>query len=103
MTRIVYIQHDGREDVVEVPVGYTVMQGAVRNDVPGIVAECGGSAACGTCRVQLAPEWVARVPAGEEIEISILDDADASWRLSCQIKVTAEMDGMVVHLPESQT
>jgi 2Fe-2S ferredoxin len=102
MTRIVYIQHNGREDSVDVPVGYTVMQGAVRNDVPGIVAECGGAAACGTCRVQLAPDWVARVPAAEEIEVSILDDVDASWRLSCQIKVTGEMDGMVVYLSESQ-
>ncbi|GLR68419.1 2Fe-2S ferredoxin [Acidocella aquatica] len=103
MTRIIYIQHDGREDPVDLPVGYTLMQGAVLNDIPGIAAECGGAAACGTCRVQLAPDWVTHVPAAEEIELSILDDADTSWRLSCQITVMAEMDGMVVHLPENQT
>lgn len=105
MARITYVEASGEEHTVEVPVGLSVMQGAVRNGVSGIVAECGGNCACGTCRVYVDAAWRARTGGASAIEdatMEIRDDTRDGKRLSCQIKVAEELDGLVVHMPESQ-
>lgn len=105
MPRITYIEADGTEHVVEVPVGRTVMQGAVENAVPGILAECGGSCACGTCRVYVDEAWVSLCGEASDLEeatMEIRDDATPGKRLSCQMLVTEAEDGLVVRLPASQ-
>ena len=104
MTRIVYREANGTEHVRDVMDGLSVMRAAVETDVPGIIAECGGSAACATCQVRVTDEWAGRLPERQTLESSMLDDEDiaANLRLSCQIFVTPELDGLVVDLPESQ-
>ena len=105
MAKITFIQHDGSSQTVEAENGMTVMEAAVKNDVAGIAAECGGACACATCHVYVAEDW--RAPAGErgEMEEDMLDFAfevrDES-RLSCQIKVTDALDGLTVTVPEKQ-
>ena len=106
MVKITYVEHNGTEHTVDVPVGYTVMEGAVNNDIPGIDADCGGACACSTCHVYVRPEWVDKLPPPEDMELDMLDfawnpDPERS-RLSCQIRVTEELDGLVVDLPERQ-
>jgi 2Fe-2S ferredoxin len=104
--RITYIEANGDEHVIDVPVGFSVMQGAVRNGVTGIVAECGGNCACGTCRVYIDDEaWRQKTGAASDLEeatMEIREDPAPGKRLSCQIKVTEDLDGLVVRLPESQ-
>jgi len=105
MPKIKYIDHSGAEREVEVPAGWSVMEGAVKNSVPGIVAECGGACACATCHVYVRPEWEAKIPPKSDMEEAMLEFAQErkpNSRLSCQIKVTAEIDGLVVETPESQ-
>jgi 2Fe-2S ferredoxin len=105
MPKITYIEHDGKEHTIDVPVGWTVMEGAVKNRVPGIDADCGGACACATCHVYVDPAWKEKIPAREEMEESMLDfalDAQAGSRLSCQIKVNDDLDGLVVRMPRSQ-
>ncbi len=105
MPRITYIEHNGTEHTVEVAVGLTVMEGAVNNNVPGIDADCGGACACSTCHAYVNPDWVDKLPAREDMEEDMLDFAyepNARSRLTCQIQVTAEMDGLVLNLPEKQ-
>lgn len=105
VARITYIEDSGEERTVEVPLGYSVMQGAVRNGIPGIVAECGGNCACGTCRVYVDEAWRERTgqpSAIEEATMEIRDDPRDGKRLSCQIKVTQDLDGLVVRMPQSQ-
>jgi len=105
MPRITYIESGGAVHVVDVPSGLSVMEGAVENLVPGIVADCGGACACATCHVYVDPEWSARLPAVQELEADMLDFAwepNDSSRLSCQLKVTPEMDGLVVRIPAEQ-
>lgn len=101
MTKITFREPSGTEHVREVEDGLSVMRAAVETDVPGIKAECGGAAACATCQVRITPEWLDRVPAAEDLELSMLDDEDveAHIRLSCQIQVTPALDGLVVDLP----
>ncbi len=106
MAKITYIEHNGTEHVVDVANGLTVMEGARDNGVPGIEADCGGACACSTCHVYIADEWVEKIPAKEAMETDMLDfawepDAKRS-RLTCQIKVTDALDGLVVRLPEKQ-
>jgi 2Fe-2S ferredoxin len=101
MARITYVQPDGAAESYEVASGLSVMQGAVEHNVAGIPAECGGAAACATCRVYVAPEWAGLVGARKLLEESMLDDEDpryAQLRLSCQISVTPELDGLVVEV-----
>jgi 2Fe-2S ferredoxin len=105
MPRISYIENDGRAHEVEVPVGRSVMEGGRDAGVAGILAECGGACSCSTCHVYVHPEWVSRLPAKEPIEVDMLDFALAPLdavrsRLSCQIRVTPDLDGLVVHVPE---
>ena len=105
MPSITYIEHDGTEHVVDAEVGSTVMLAAVNNNIPGIDADCGGQCACATCHVFVAPEWLERTGAHSDMETSMLDFAAEvrdNSRLACQIDVVAELDGLVVHMPESQ-
>ena len=104
MTRIIYRADDGTSFERDVEDGMSVMRAALETDVPGIAAECGGSAACATCQVILDADWVAKVPAAEDLESSMLDEEDeaAHIRLSCQIAVAPELDGLIVHIPASQ-
>ncbi|MGB8364453.1 MAG: 2Fe-2S iron-sulfur cluster-binding protein [Rhizomicrobium sp.] len=105
MVKITYIEARGAKHVVEVQPGVSVMQGAVWNGIPGIVAECSGNCACGTCRVYVDEAWRERSgepSAIEEATMEIRDDPQQGKRLSCQIKVTEELDGLVIRMPESQ-
>ncbi len=105
MANITYIDNDGTERVVDVKPGMTVMEGAVKNMIPGIDADCGGACACATCHVYVADDWFAKVGDRSSMEESMLDFADdvrATSRLSCQITVTDALDGLVVTTPESQ-
>jgi len=105
MAKIVYVECGGTEHAVDVPEGWTVMQGAVSNGVPGIDAECGGSCSCGTCHVYVEA-GLAQLPKADDNEEAMLDEVAAevkpTSRLSCQIKVTPELDGMVVRMPATQ-
>ena len=105
MPKITYIEHDGTEHAAEVKNGLSVMEGAIRNRVPGIDADCGGACACATCHVYVDEAWQAKTGEASAMEESMLDFAEnvePNSRLSCQIKVTADLDGLVVRLPESQ-
>ncbi|RPE71037.1 2Fe-2S ferredoxin [Pacificibacter maritimus] len=106
MAKITYVEFGGTEHVVDVPNGRTVMEGARDNGVPGIDADCGGACACSTCHVYVAPEWVEKLAPVDAMEEDMLDFAfqpdPARSRLTCQIKVTDDLDGLVVNLPEKQ-
>jgi 2Fe-2S ferredoxin len=105
MPKITYIEHTGKEHVVEAPVGQTVMEAAVKHAVPGIDADCGGACACATCHVYVDPAWADKTGEASSMEQSMLDfanDVEDTSRLSCQIKITPELDGLVVRLPKSQ-
>ncbi|MCR9266668.1 MAG: 2Fe-2S iron-sulfur cluster-binding protein [Alphaproteobacteria bacterium] len=105
MPKITYIEFNGNEHEIDVPNGLSVMEGAVRNLVPGIDADCGGACACATCHVYVDPAWTDKTGSREAMEDSMLDFAEGveeNSRLSCQIKVTDELDGLVVRMPEHQ-
>lgn len=105
MAKITYIEHNGAEHVVDVKTGLSVMEGAVKNNVPGIDADCGGACACATCHVYVDQDWLAKTGDRSAMEESMLDFAEGvepNSRLSCQIKVTDELDGLRVTMPESQ-
>ena len=105
MAKVTYIEFDGTEHSVEVKVGNSVMEGAIKNNVPGIDADCGGACACATCHVYVDDAWTGKTGERNAMEESMLDFADnveANSRLSCQIKVTDELEGLVVRMPESQ-
>lgn len=105
MTKITFIEHDGTEHTVEAVNGLTVMETAIRNMVPGIDADCGGACACATCHVYVDENWENKTGERSSMEQSMLDfasDVEANSRLSCQIKVTEALDGLVVRLPEQQ-
>jgi 2Fe-2S ferredoxin len=103
---ITYVEHGGSEHVVEVSTGLTVMEGARDNNIPGIDADCGGACACSTCHVYVHPDWVEKLPAREPMEEDMLDFAyepdSVRSRLTCQLKVTDALDGLVVQMPEKQ-
>jgi len=105
MPKITYIEHNGTPHTVDVPVGLTVMEGAVNNNIPGIDADCGGACACSTCHVYVDPDWIGKLPAREDMEVDMLDfafDPNERSRLTCQVKVTPELDGLVVQMPDKQ-
>lgn len=106
MAKITYVEFNGKEHVVEVAAGLTVMEGARDNGIPGIEADCGGACACSTCHVYVAPEWVEKLPEKDPMEEDMLDFAyepdPARSRLTCQIKVSDALDGLKVHMPEKQ-
>lgn len=106
MAKITYIEHNGTEHVVEVDPGLTVMEGARDNDIPGIEADCGGACACSTCHVYVVEEWVEKLPPKDDMESDMLDFAfepnELTSRLTCQVKVTPELDGLIVRMPSKQ-
>ena len=107
MPKITYVEHGGLEHLVEVPHGSSVMRGAVDNGIPGIDADCGGECACATCHVYVDPGWLAvtGAPAAGSQEASMLSFAALARpnsRLSCQIRVSEALDGLIVRLPEGQ-
>lgn len=103
---ITYISDAGVSTPVEVPVGDSVMEGAIKNGVDGIVAECGGACMCATCHVYVDPAWLDRLPPVQEDENAMLDSTasprKANSRLSCQLRVTKELSGLVVTTPPTQ-
>ena len=105
MAKIIYIEHNGKEHVAEVQNGLTVMEGAIQNDIPGIDADCGGGMACATCHVYVNEQWLDKLPAKEDGEEDMLDMAyepNKFSRLSCQVIVSDELDGLIVNIPEKQ-
>ena len=105
MPKITYIEHDGKTHTIEVASGLSVMEGAVQNNIPGIDADCGGSMACVTCHVYVKEEWFNKLPKKEDGEEDMLDMAfepKKNSRLSCQLMVSDQLDGLVVNLPEKQ-
>ncbi len=91
---------------MDAPIGVSVMEGAVKNNVPGIDADCGGACACATCHVYVDPVWVGAVGAASETEVAMLEFAaepvEPNSRLSCQVKITADFDGLIVRMPRRQ-
>ncbi len=106
MTRILFIQPDGREQAAQAKPGQSVMQAAIGAMVPGIVADCGGACSCATCHGYVDEAWVDRVPPPSADEAEMIDagclDVQPTSRLTCQIKVTPEMEGLVVRIPPHQ-
>ncbi len=107
MPQVTYIQFDGSKQTVDVPVGENVMRGALYNGIDGIAGECGGAPSCATCHCYVDDAWTAKVggPDGD-VEAELLEAAaaeiKATSRLSCQIVMSEALDGLVVHLPETQ-
>jgi 2Fe-2S ferredoxin len=105
MPKITYVDHNGIARTVEVKNGASVMEGAVHNSVPGIDADCGGACACATCHVYVDENWLSKLPERSELEASMVESAcavQANSRLSCQIRVSEELDGLIVTTPASQ-
>ena len=105
MPKIKYIEHNGKEHDVDVAVGLSVMEGAVKNLVPGIDADCGGACACATCHVYVDQDWLGKLAPKSDMEETMLDFAqelETNSRLSCQIKMTDELDGLSVTTPDKQ-
>jgi 2Fe-2S ferredoxin len=105
MAKITFIQPDGKKQVVDAEKGLTVMEAAKKAMVPGIEAECGGACACATCHVYVDPSWTDKVGKPNEMEADMLDfafDVRDESRLSCQIKVTDALDGLVLRVPAKQ-
>jgi ferredoxin, 2Fe-2S len=105
MPKITYVEHNGTQHVVDAEVGKSLMQTALDHLVPGILGDCGGACSCGTCHCYVPAEWEGRLPPKAEGEDMMLEGTlhtEANSRLSCQLAVTPEMDGLVVHLPVSQ-
>ena len=105
MPKITYIEHNGKSHEVEVPNEISVMEGAVQNDIPGIDADCGGACACATCHVYVDEKWFDKLKNKESAEQDMLDMAfepKKNSRLSCQITVSDDLDGLVVKMPSKQ-
>ena len=105
MTKITYIESNGKSHQIDVANGLTVMEGAVQNNISGIDADCGGSMACATCHVYVKEDWFNRLPKkenGEEDMIDMAYEPNKFSRLSCQITISDELDGLVVQLPKKQ-
>ncbi len=105
MVRVTYIESDGAQHVVAAEAGLTLMEAALKAGVPGILADCGGSASCGTCRVFVDPAWQAQVGGPNDMEEAMLEltaGEPEGRRLACQVAITEAFDGLVVRMPESQ-
>ena len=106
MAKITFKTHDDKTYTIDVPNGLTVMEGAVQNDIPGIDADCGGSMACATCHVYVDDKWFDKIPKAEDAEVDMIDMSfkpSRFSRLSCQIIVSDELDGLEITTPEKQT
>ena len=105
MAKVTYIEHGGNSHTIEIANGLSVMEGAVQNDIPGIDADCGGGMACATCHVYVKDEWFDKLSKKEDGEEDMLDMAfepKKNSRLSCQLIVSDELDGLVVSMPSKQ-
>ncbi len=106
MANITFIEASGQSTTVDLPDGWSLMQGATANGVDGILGECGGSCACATCHCYVADDFLAKVLPASDTELAMLDNVASerrpNSRLACQIKASADLEGMVVHLPETQ-
>ena len=105
MAKITYQTHDNKTHTVDVQRGLTVMEGAIQNDIPGIDADCGGGMACATCHVYVKEEWLSKLPKAEDGEQDMIDMAfepKKNSRLSCQLIVSEDIDGLVVTTPSKQ-
>ena len=106
MPKITYVDSKGNSKTIEVENGLTVMEGAIQNDIPGIDADCGGSMACATCHVYVEEKWFNKLPKAEDAEIDMIDMAvepKKNSRLSCQLIVSDELEGLKVTTPEKQS
>ena len=106
MAKIIYNDFEGNSKTVEVENGLSIMEGAIQNEIPGIDADCGGAMACATCHVYIKDEWFNKIPKAEDAEIDMIDMAyepKKNSRLSCQIIVNDELDGIEVTTPEKQS
>ena len=106
MPKITYLDNQGNSKTIDVENGLTVMEGAIQNDIPGIDADCGGSMACATCHVYVEDKWLDKIPEAEEAEVDMIDMAfepKKNSRLSCQILITDELNGLTVTTPEKQS
>ena len=106
MAKITYITSDDKIHEIDVQNGLTVMEGAVQNDIPGIDADCGGGMACATCHVYVKEEWLDKLPSAEEAEQDMIDmpsSPKSNSRLSCQIIVSEDLDGLTVQTPDKQS
>jgi 2Fe-2S ferredoxin len=105
MPHITYVEHDGQEHPVDIPVGDSIMEGAVNNGIPGIDADCGGVCSCATCHVYISKEWAPILAEKTEVEESMLEFASQvreESRLSCQLRVDERFEGLIVRMPEAQ-
>ncbi len=105
MPKITYVTLDGARHEVEVENGYSVMEGAINNDIAGIVAECGGACACATCHGYVDEAWLEKLPGMDDMEDSMLDAAferRANSRLTCQLEINDSLDGLVVHVADNE-
>lgn len=105
MVKITFVEHDGTRTEVDAEIGQTLMKAATYGGVPGISADCGGNCACGTCRIYVPAEWRDKFPAPRSTEQEMIEfsqDETEGVRLACQQKVTAELEGLTLDLPESQ-
>ena len=105
MPKVTYIEHNGKEHVIEVEKGLSIMEGAIQNGVPGIDADCGGACACATCDVYVDENWIDKLEEQSDSEKDMLDFAfeiKKNSRLSCQLILNDQHDGIVVNLPEKQ-
>ncbi len=106
MPKITYQDNKGTSKTIDVENGLTVMEGAIQNDIPGIDADCGGSMACATCHVYVEEKWLDKLPKAEEAEVDMIDMAfepKKNSRLSCQIIVSEDLDGLKVTIPSQQS
>ena len=106
MPKINYKDKDGNNKIIEVETGLSVMEGAIQNDIPGIDADCGGAMACATCHVYIEEKWLDKLPKPEEGEIDMIDMAyepKKNSRLSCQLIVSDELEGLIVTTPPKQS
>ena len=106
MAKITYVENNGTSHTLEIANGLSVMEGAVQNDIPGIDADCGGSMACATCHVYVEEKWLDKIPKAEDGEVDMIDMAfepKKNSRLSCQIIISDELEGLVVTTPSKQT
>ena len=105
MAKITYIEHTNKKHIVEVPNNMSIMEGAVQNNIPGIDADCGGSMACATCHVYIDSKWFDKLKKKDEGEEDMLDMAyqpNKFSRLSCQLLVSDELDGLILRMPSKQ-
>jgi len=106
MPKITYVDNQGNSKTINVDNGLTVMEGAIQNDIPGIDADCGGSMACATCHVYVEEKWLDKIPKAEEAEVDMIDMAyepKKNSRLSCQLIVSDELEGLTVTTPAQQS